>query len=44
MFNVTCNTAKCENESLTIRIESEDSKPVVMCGACGNYITDIVAV
>jgi len=35
---VTCRTAGCENEALELTLPCADE---VICGACGNPITDI---
>jgi hypothetical protein len=39
-YLVTCHTSGCENEN--IEIEFLDPLPTVICGPCGNEITDKV--
>ena len=40
-FNVACHTEGCENLDIVIEIPSYDQEPTVICGPCGNVITDI---
>jgi hypothetical protein len=40
MITVTCKTPGCHNEN--IGLEFEVIGEVVVCGPCGNIITDIV--
>ena len=40
-YVVVCHTSGCENDNLPIEIESEDTPPIVVCGACGIEVTDI---
>ena len=42
IFICTCHTENCENNG--IGIEILDPSPVVMCGPCGQEITDKVEV
>jgi hypothetical protein len=42
-FDVTCHTEGCENAELSIEIPSYDQQPTVICGACSQQITDVVA-
>lgn len=44
MFNVVCRTADCINDGVVIQIMSDDDVPIVLCGPCGNEITDITRV
>ena len=37
---VTCHTEKCENEDIEITVV--DPGTVILCGPCGQQITDIV--
>jgi hypothetical protein len=37
-YLVTCHTTGCENENISI--ELIDPEPTVICGACGQEITD----
>lgn len=37
---VTCRTEGCENENIGIVVESPSQ--VILCGPCGQQITDIV--
>jgi hypothetical protein len=41
-YIVTCHTTACENEN--IGIEFIDPEPTVICGPCGQEITDKVEV
>lgn len=43
-FEVVCHTNGCENGELAIVIDTPDEVPVVMCGPCGQEITDVTAV
>lgn len=43
-FNVTCHTTGCENSEIVILINAVADSPYIICGPCGNQITDIVNV
>jgi hypothetical protein len=43
-YNVKCVTDSCENKDVKIEVASTVENPYVICGACGNQITDITAV
>ena len=42
IVNVTCHTAKCENSNIAIPFE--DPADTVICGPCGQEITDKVII
>jgi ribosomal protein S27E len=42
IINVTCHTENCENADIAIPFE--DPADVVVCGPCGQEITDKVAI
>jgi len=39
MHGITCHTRGCENENITIVLSRPS--PVVICGPCGQQVTDI---
>jgi hypothetical protein len=41
LFNVTCHQSNCFNFEQTIAINAVTDSPNVICGPCGNEITDI---
>lgn len=43
LFDVICHIDGCENSEITITITVPDVDPMVVCGPCGNEITDIVS-
>jgi ribosomal protein S27E len=40
IYLVTCHTSECENENIAIKFP--DPADTVICGPCGNEITDKV--
>lgn len=40
-YEVTCHTENCENGEITIPVISPDMDFNVVCGVCGQEITDI---
>ena len=42
--DVTCHTDDCENLDIVIRIPAVQGSPIVICGACGNNIEDVIEV
>jgi soluble P-type ATPase len=43
-YFVKCLTEECENKDIKIEVIADLNNPYVICGACGNQITDITAV
>lgn len=44
LFDTHCLTEGCPNGGFTLRVPAAAVNPLVTCGACGNPITDCVAV
>jgi hypothetical protein len=42
-YVATCHTKKCINEDIPITIASDANSPLIVCGPCGQYISDIVS-
>ena len=40
-FIVTCHTDGCENSDIAIIIGADAENPIVVCGPCGQQITDV---
>lgn len=40
-LSVVCHTEGCENEDITIEVLADAQSPVVICGPCGQEITDV---
>lgn len=40
-YKVTCETPGCGNAGQEIEITAPGTDPVVMCGVCGQLITDV---
>ena len=40
-FDATCHTENCGNAEATISIDAIADEPNVVCGVCGNKITDV---
>ncbi len=43
LFDVVCHTTGCGNAGSTVRVPA-NPVPVVICGVCGQRITDITPV
>lgn len=43
-YTATCHTEGCENENIAIVVPAAATDPNVICGPCGNQITDLVPV
>lgn len=43
-YDVTCETAGCQNEARVIRVLALSDDPHVLCGPCGSTITNVAAV
>lgn len=43
-YTVICHTEGCENENIAIVVPAAAENPCVICGPCGNQITDLVPV
>jgi hypothetical protein len=41
-YGVTCRTPGCENQGVTLRVMATVGAEHVVCGPCGNHITDCV--
>jgi hypothetical protein len=44
LYDTHCETVGCANGEFTIRVTAMASEPNVICGGCGNPITDTVCV
>jgi len=40
-YRVTCRTPDCHNEGATITVPGDPIEPYVVCGPCGQQITDV---
>lgn len=43
-FNVMCETDQCANFGLTINVIGDKNNPSVICGSCGQNISNVVYV
>lgn len=44
LYDTHCATEGCPNGEFTIRVPAGVNNPVVICGGCGQLITDCVAI
>lgn len=40
-YDVTCHTAECGNAEHVIRVLATETDPYIVCGPCGQLITDL---
>lgn len=43
-FDVVCHTADCGNSEQSIQVLAIQPDPLVICGVCGQLITDVTPI
>jgi transcription elongation factor Elf1 len=43
-YQVTCRTEGCENSDITINIQAPKENAHIVCGVCGQQITDVTPI